>query len=68
MQLISGLAPGAAQPPAAFSRVNETTNVQRPESEEQRRALKPVMDEYIPEEKQEPSGRYWPGQDADGRP
>ena len=29
---------------------------------------RPVMDEYVPEEKQEPSGRYWPGRDEEGRP
>ena len=26
------------------------------------------MDEYVPEEKQEPSGRYWLGKDEDGQP
>lgn len=29
---------------------------------------KPVTDEYIPEEKQEPSGRYWMERDGDGNP
>ena len=27
-----------------------------------------MVDEYVPEEKQEPSGRYWLGRDEDGRP
>lgn len=30
--------------------------------------LKPVMDEYVPEEKQEKSGRYWLGKDEEGAP
>lgn len=68
MQSISGLAPGAAQSPAAVNGVKEVSKVQQPEGKEQGRPLKPVMDEYIPEEKREPSGRYWLGRDEDGRP
>lgn len=30
--------------------------------------LKPVRDEYLPEEKREPYGRYWLGKDEDGSP
>ena len=68
MQPISGLAPGAAQSPAAVSGVKEAPKVQRPEGKEQSCPLKPVMDEYVPEKPQEPSGRYWLGKDADGQP
>ena len=28
----------------------------------------PVTDEYVPEKKREPWGRYWPGKDQEGRP
>lgn len=68
MQPISGMIFGAAQSPAAVSGVKEVPKVQRPEGEGQSRPLKPVMDEYVPEEKQEPSGRYWLGKDEDGKP
>ena len=45
----------------------ETRNV--PQKEEPCPASqKPVTDEYIPEEKQEPSGRYWLERDEDGNP
>nr|WP_325237752.1 hypothetical protein [uncultured Oscillibacter sp.] len=30
--------------------------------------LRPVKDEYLPEEKREPYGRYWLGKDEDGSP
>lgn len=68
MQPISGLAPGTVQSPAVVSGAKEVPKVQRPESEGQGRSLKPVLDKYIPEEKQEPSGRYWLGKDEDGKP
>lgn len=32
------------------------------------RAQRPNMDAYVPEEKQESSGRYWPGRDENGQP
>lgn len=68
MQPISGLTPGTVQSPAVVSSTKEVPKVQQPENEEQGHFLKPVMDEYIPEEKQEPSGRYWLGKDEDGNP
>ena len=47
--------------------VTETRNA--PQKEEPCPASqKPVTDEYIPEEKQEPSGRYWLERDEDGNP
>lgn len=68
MQPISGAIPGAAQSPISVAGVKEPSKVLRPEDEAQGHPLKPVMDEYVPEEKQEPSGRYWLGKDEDGQP
>ena len=68
MQPISGAIPGAAQSPISAAGVKEPSKVLRPEDEAQGRPLKPVTDEYVPEEKQEPSGRYWLSRDEDGRP
>lgn len=59
---------GAAQSPAAVAGVKETPKVQRPGIEARERLVKPVLDEYVPEEKKEPSGRYWMGRDENGRP
>ncbi len=50
----------------AAEKVLGAPQVQRPEEETPQR--KPVMDEYVPEEPQEPSGRYWLGRDEDGQP
>lgn len=66
MQPISGLISGAA--PASISGVREAPKVQRSEDQAPERSLKPAVDEFVPEEKQEPSGRYWLGQDEDGQP
>lgn len=68
MQPISGAIPGAAQSPISAAGVKEPSKVLRPEDEAQGRTPKPVMDEYVPEEPQEPTGRYWMGKDEDGQP
>lgn len=68
MQPISGLISDAAQSPVTVAGVKEPPKIQRPEDEAPRRSLKRAMDEYVPEEKQEPAGRYWQGKDADGQP
>ena len=68
MQSISGINFGAAQPSVPLAGVEEPKKVQRPEDETQSRHQKPVMDEYVPEEKPEPSGRYRLGKDEDGKP
>ena len=65
---ISGINTGAAHPLTAAEKVLGLSKAQRSEDGEQSRSMAPVMDEYIPEEKQEPSGRYWLGKDADGQP
>lgn len=67
IQPVSGLVSSAVQSPAAAG-VKGTPEVRRPEAEAPVRAQTPRMDEYVPEEKQEPSGRYWLGKDEDGQP
>ena len=64
---VSGIGSGAAQDLTAAEKVLGTPKVQRP-AEKEKGPLKPAMDEYVPEEKQEPSGRYWLGKDEDGQP
>ena len=64
---ISGMASGAAQIHEAHG-VKALPQVQQPETEIPVRSRPPAVDEYIPEEKQEPSGRYWLGKDEDGQP
>lgn len=59
---------GAARQAAAVEGAPAARGAQRPEPEGRERAPKPVMDEYVPEEKREPSGRYWIGRDGDGQP
>lgn len=68
MQSISGINAGAARPSVPAAGVDELKKAQRPEDEAQERRQRPVMDEYVPEEKPEPSGRYWLGKDEDGKP
>ncbi len=58
----------AAYAPPAAAKVKGPPEVQRTEAEEQSRAAAPARDGYTPEEKQEPAGRYWLGQDGDGQP
>ena len=68
MMPISGVNTGAVQPLTTAEKVLGAPKVQKPEEDAQSRQLKPVMDEYVPEEPQEPSGRYWMGKDEDGQP
>ena len=63
--MISGIGSNAAQSLAAAANVK---SVQQPEAEASAPSRTPEVDEYVPEEKQEPSGRYWLGRDGDGRP
>ena len=58
MQSISGINSGAAQPSVPIADVDEPKKVRRSEDETRLRRQKPVMDEYVPEEKPEPTGRY----------
>ena len=66
--IISDMVSGAVRPLAAAAGVKAASEVQRPEAEVPAYVRAPVMDEYIPEEKQEPSGRYWLVRDEDGQP
>ena len=65
--MIPGMVSGAAGPYGAAG-VKEPPQIQRPEAEPPVPSRAPVVDEYVPEEKPEPSGRYWLGRDEDGRP
>jgi len=68
MMPISGVNTSAAQPVTGTERVLGAPKIEKPEEEPQGHPLKPVMDEYVPEEPQEPSGRYWMGKDENGQP
>lgn len=68
MQPISKITSGAAQSSVSIADVDDSQKVQRPEKDLQKRHPKTVMDEYVPGEKPEPSGRYRPVQDEDGTP
>ena len=68
MQSISGINSGAARPSVPIADVDGPKKVRRPEDETQLRHQKPVMDEYVPEEKPEPTGRYRLGKDEEGKP
>ena len=68
MMPISGVNTGAVQPLTTAEKVLGASKVQKSEEESQGRRLQPAMDEYVPEEPQEPSGRYWMGKDEDGQP
>ena len=68
MQSISGINSGAARPSVPIADVDEPKKVRRLEDETRSRHQKPVMDEYVPEEKPEPTGRYRLGKDEDGKP
>ena len=68
MMPISGVNNSAVQPLTTAEKVLGASRVQKPEEESQGRQPKPVMDEYVPEEPREPSGRYWVGKDEDGQP
>ncbi len=64
IQPISNLGSSVAQ----AVRIKEPPAVQRPDSGAPARPQKPMMDEYVPEEKQEPSGCYYLGKDENGQP
>lgn len=66
MEPISGACSGAVYPAAAAGGVKEADRFRLPQEES--RPSKPVMDEYIPGEKQESPGLYWLGKDEDGSP
>ena len=65
--MIPGMVSGAARSCAAAG-VKEPPQVRQAEAGPPARSRTPVVDEYVPEEKQEPSGRYWLGKDENGKP
>ena len=68
MTPISGLNHEAIRPLAAPEKTQGAPKVQKPEEDSQDRQPKPLMDEYVPEERSEPSGRYWRGKGEKGQP
>lgn len=68
MQPILSMIPGTARSPEPVAGVREPRTVQCPEEPSPARPQKPATDEYVPEEKPEPSGRYWLDRDEDGSP
>lgn len=58
----------AAQPLRAVDGTDKIPAIRRPGEEDQARPAEPRRDEYIPEEKREPWGRYWLEWDGDGQP
>lgn len=68
MKPVSNMISGTAAPPASIHKVNEPPKTQQPEDESKEHPLKPATDEYIPEKKEDPAGRYWLGKDEDGKP
>jgi len=65
MEPVSGMISGAVCPPSTAA--CGKAKPQRPEDNTQGSPTAPARDEYIPEEKQEPSGLYWLGRDGGGR-
>ncbi len=68
MEPISDMISGTIYSPSTVADAEAPSNVQQPEDKTQGSPTAPAKDEYIPEEKQEPSGRYWLGKDEDGQP
>ncbi len=68
MEPVSGTISGAIHAPSTAAEAKAPPKVQRPEEEARRRPAVPARDEYIPEEQQEPSGRYYLGKDGEGKP
>ncbi len=67
MELISRMVSGPVHSPAAATGAKGPLKVGKPEEDDEKRPVKPETDEYIPEEKQESSGRYWLGKDGEGK-
>ncbi|MCI9191980.1 hypothetical protein [Acutalibacter muris] len=68
MTPVSGLSNEAIRPLAAPEKAQGAPKVQRAEEDAQSRRPKAMMDEYVPEERSEPSGRYWRGKGEKGQP
>lgn len=69
MQPISAISPALPQQAAQGVRTQEASRANGNAGEaRERTAPAHPMDEYVRGETPEPSGRYWPARDADGRP
>ncbi len=68
MEQILAMLPSTIHAPSTAAGVKATPKAQRPEDEAQGGPAPSPRDEYIPEEKPEPSGRYWLSRDEDGQP
>lgn len=68
MEAITGMASGAVYRPDAAGGVKAPPEARRPDEGARGGGAKPAADEYVPEEKREPSGRYWLGSGENGRP
>lgn len=55
-------------PAPALREAEKVREAVSPASPQEKGPLKPVKDEYLPEEKREPCGRYWLGKDESGSP
>lgn len=71
MTPVSGTNMEAARSLAAAGKTREAQKAREPQDpskEDGKLSPKPRRDEYLPEEKQEPIGRYWLGKDEEGQP
>ena len=68
MMAISDMTTGAVRSLTAAGKAAEASKVQRSEEAVQSSPWRSVRDEYVPEEPQEPSGRYWMEKDEEGQP
>ena len=55
------------QPAVSGAKEAQEVNGAEEEARDKDESLRPVRDEYIPEEKQEATGRYWMDTDEDGK-
>lgn len=67
MEPITDMVTGTIHSPSTVADVKAMSKVQQSEDKIQGSSGIPERDEYIPEEEQEPSGRYWLGKDEDGQ-
>ncbi len=68
MRPITGLHLNAVCSPVTGEQVKGLRRTQRPDEETKGRALRPMKkDEYVPEDKKTPSGRYWMDKDENGK-
>lgn len=74
MEPISGITPGAIHSPetingiAHMNKAQESPSVQQTQKDAPSYPQNKARDEYVPEERQDPSGRYWPDRDEEGNP